>query len=36
VEEHSAPVLTTYLASPGPRLARARGHEPTSLARGLI
>jgi hypothetical protein len=29
VEEHIAPVLTTYLASHGPRLARARGHEPS-------
>ena len=28
VEEHIAPVLTTYLASHGPRLVRARGHEP--------
>jgi hypothetical protein len=27
VEEHIAPVLTTYLASHGPRLARARSHE---------
>jgi hypothetical protein len=29
VEEHIAPVLMTYLASHGPRLARARGHEPS-------
>jgi hypothetical protein len=28
VEEHIAPMLTTYLASHGPRLARSRGHEP--------
>src|SRR5215475_11090207 len=27
VEEHIAPVLTTYLASHGPRLARTRSHE---------
>jgi hypothetical protein len=29
VEEHIAPVLMTYLASHGPRLGRARGHEPS-------
>jgi len=29
VEERIAPVLMTYLASHGPRLARARGHEPS-------
>jgi len=29
VEEHIAPALTTYLASHGPRLARARGHKPS-------
>ena len=29
VEEHIAPVVATYLASHGPRLARARGHEPS-------
>ena len=28
VEEHIAPVLTTYLGSHGPSRARARGHEP--------
>jgi hypothetical protein len=27
VEEHIAPVLTTYLASHGPRLARTRSHK---------
>lgn len=35
VEEHIAPVLATYLASHGPHLARARGHEPASQARRL-
>jgi hypothetical protein len=35
VEEHIAPVLTTYLASHGPHLAQARGHEPTGQARRL-
>jgi hypothetical protein len=29
VEEHIAPALTTYLASHGPRLARARGYKPS-------
>jgi hypothetical protein len=29
VEEHIAPALTTYLTSHDPRLARARGHEPS-------
>ena len=29
VEEHIAPALTTYLASHGPRLALARGQEPS-------
>lgn len=35
VEEHIALVLTTYLASHGPHLAQARGHEPTGQARRL-
>ena len=36
VEEHLAPVLTTYLASHGPRLVRARGHEPRAKLVGWL